>query len=138
MWQTNLSTYDYSSAQEQISRQKLIPYLWMGVMVLLTLAVFALISQSGIKGPDPLNVFVWFAFVVGGVLIAYRPRYGIYLILFLALVSDTYLTPAFPFTTMTSRQWWWSRCTCSDDMTPPPKSCWRLLSPSESSRWWWS
>lgn len=98
MWQTNLSTYDYSSAQEQISRQKLIPYLWMGLMVLLTFGVFAIISQSGIQGPDPLNVFVWFAFVIGAALIAYRPRYGIYLILFLALVSDTYLTPAFPFT----------------------------------------
>ena len=47
-------------------------------------------------GPDPVLI-AWLLFIVGGAAILYQPRYGVYLILFEALVGDEILSPWYPF-----------------------------------------
>lgn len=47
-------------------------------------------------GPD-WKVVAWLLFLSGVVMILKQPRYGVYLILFLGLISDTALLPWYPF-----------------------------------------
>lgn len=70
--------------------------LWYGLLLLLTVAAGLLLLQTGITGPQPV-LFAWIAYFVGAGLIFWRPRYGLYLILFLTLVADLRVLPAYPF-----------------------------------------
>ncbi|MCB0208312.1 MAG: O-antigen ligase family protein [Anaerolineae bacterium] len=45
----------------------------------------------------PFQIVGWFIYFVGLVAIVYRPRYGIYLIILLALAGDSVLSPWYPF-----------------------------------------
>jgi len=62
----------------------------MGVGGLLSLVMV-------VRGPN-VSVIAWLIYLTGVAIIFYRPRYGLYLVIFLVLVGDNYLTPWFPFT----------------------------------------
>lgn len=68
-------------------------WVWFGLMVAFTVAILAIIVLSG---PDLAQV-AWLAYFAGMVLILVRPRYGLYLVVFLTLAADQILVPAYPF-----------------------------------------
>jgi len=75
-------------------RSSLTWLLWflsvMGLGGLLSLAML-------VRGPS-VSVIAWLVYLIGVAIILYQPRYGLYLVIFLVLVGDNYLTPWFPFT----------------------------------------
>lgn len=70
---------------------------WYALLLLLTAGSGFLLLQSGLTGPDPV-LFAWIAYLAGIAVIFWRPRYGLYLILFLTLIGDALVLPAYPFT----------------------------------------
>lgn len=97
MWQTRLHPHDVRTARQHERRSERLLAVWLGFITIATLVVAFLLSRAGVMGPDPV-LLLFIAYVAGGILILIRPRYGIYLILFLALVGDARLLPAYPFT----------------------------------------
>ncbi len=65
--------------------------------VLLILAASSLIAFTMVRFSPTLSYITWLIFFCGVAAILYQPRYGIYLILFLALLGDKNLMPSYPF-----------------------------------------
>ena len=82
------------NAPAQAFRAKLIWLLWFGGLMSVTglLALFMYMGE-----PQPATI-AWLVYLIGVAAIVYRPRYGIYLLLFMSLVGDGFLIYWFPFT----------------------------------------
>lgn len=81
------------TAQAHQQRSLMTWRLWFGALMGLT-ALTALFMLYIKPIPVPLGAVVALGLVAA---IAYRPRYGIYLMLFAALMGDSLLLPAYPF-----------------------------------------
>lgn len=68
---------------------------WLWYVALLT-ALVAVGTILFLVGPQAAAL-AWMVYVTGAILILFKPRYGLYLILFLALVGDVELMPWYPF-----------------------------------------
>jgi hypothetical protein len=94
MWDILVAGFDRFSVQGQARRTSLVWLLWflasLGLAGFLGLAMLYL-------GPKPAWIG-WLVFFCGAVAILFRPRYGVYLVLFLGLVGDGLLTSWYPFT----------------------------------------
>ncbi|MBK7914912.1 MAG: O-antigen ligase family protein [Chloroflexi bacterium] len=94
-----MSTYidNYDHPIDVGTRQRRSFVAWL----LWFLAMFGLSAFLGLvmvkRGPN-LSVLAWLVYLAGVLVIFYRPRYGLYLIIFLVLIGDNYLTPWYPFT----------------------------------------
>lgn len=76
-----------------MQRSRAVWRLWFsGVLGLAGLIGLLMIGGS----PDPAWIG-WLVYLMGAAAILYRPRYGIYLVLFFGLISDNLLIPWFPF-----------------------------------------
>lgn len=81
------------SVTNRIRRNQIVWWLWfLGLAAVALLAGFSMARN----GPRLAQV-VWFLYLAGAAAIIYRPRYGLYLILFLALAGDSTLMPWYPF-----------------------------------------
>ncbi len=89
----NLGLLTQKSAAYKLKQNQTI---W--VLILLGfLAVAALLSAyMAYVGPD-IRILAWLIFLCGAAAIVYRPRWGIYLVIFFALVGDPVLDPSYPF-----------------------------------------
>lgn len=74
-------------------RAWLLSAAWLGTILLLAL----LMGLFMVRGEASVASLLWLAYLAGVVAILYRPRYGLYLIIFLALVGDASLMPWYPF-----------------------------------------
>lgn len=74
-------------------RTAILRLLWVAGLTAVALYVSVTMVRSG---ADPI-VVAWLLYAIALALILYRPRYGIYLLLFLGLVGDSVLMPWFPF-----------------------------------------
>jgi O-antigen ligase len=69
-------------------------WLWfLGMLGITAVAGFMMVRN----GPGAHSIS-WLVYLLCAAAILYRPRYGVYLILFLALMGDNVLIPWFPFT----------------------------------------
>jgi hypothetical protein len=93
---TRLSPYDRNSAAWYSARDELLWLIWFGLLTLGSLIAAVALVRAGVMGPEPV-LFAWIAYVAGAALILIQPRWGIYLIIFLALLGDARLMPAYPF-----------------------------------------
>jgi hypothetical protein len=100
---TRLATPDRKPAEWYRNRGQWLWYLWFAVLIAGSLAAAATLIGAGVTGPEPL-VFAWAAYIAGAVLIVVQPRWGVYLTIFLALLGDARLMPAYPFTKNFSSQ----------------------------------
>jgi O-antigen ligase len=80
-----------SSAQQRLASVRW--WGWFGLTVALTVAILAIIIVSG---PNPASA-AWLMYFAGMILILFRPRMGIYLVVLLTLAADNILLPAYPF-----------------------------------------
>lgn len=81
-----------SSASSQSRRATLTWLLWfLGLMGAAGLYGLLIMRQ----GPQ-LALLVWLIYLLGAAAIIYRPRYGIYFIVFMSLSGDQVLAPAYP------------------------------------------
>ena len=83
----------FPTVQSQARHAGLIQALWiLGIVALAGLMGFYLLlfENNG-------SIIAWILFIAGMGLILYQPRYGLYLIVFLTLVGDVFLSPWFPF-----------------------------------------
>ncbi len=81
------------SLQSKENRSMVAWLLLFGAGLFVTLAL----SYSMVRnGPDPA-LLGWFIYLAGAAAILYRPRWGVYLILFFALIGDGLLMPWYPF-----------------------------------------
>ncbi|MGD2048473.1 MAG: O-antigen ligase family protein [Chloroflexota bacterium] len=83
------------SIKGQARRASLTWALWFLFLLAITSLIGTLLLM-GTPKPDPA-ILVGFLFLVAAAVIIYKPRYGIYLTLFFALVGDSTLNPAYPF-----------------------------------------
>lgn len=97
MSNSSLKPLNRSNAVEQLRRMRLTWWLWFLLLMLLTAVIGWQMTRAGAKGPDGV-FFAWLAYIAGGLLILYKPRYGIYLVIFFALAGDAELVPDYPFT----------------------------------------
>jgi len=67
--------------------------VWFGVLIGFTACV-ALLLRHAANSAAPIG---WLIFILGLVAIIYRPRYGVYLIVFFTLLGDGVLMPVYPF-----------------------------------------
>jgi hypothetical protein len=65
-----------------------------GVLALILMRSGSITSQT--HGPSPA-LLGWLIYLLGAAVILYRPRYGVYLIVFLTLAGDSVLAPWYPF-----------------------------------------
>ncbi len=101
--------------------------LWLFALFGLTtlLALYFLLF-----GPNPA-VIAWLLYCAGAALIVYQPRYGVYLIVFLALVGDGFLSIWYPFNkNFSSRE---SLMYLSDSLIISPMECYLVLT---LAVWW--
>lgn len=90
---STLSRAAYYTVTTQMRRQQVTWWLWfLGIMGVVGL--FGLILLR--NGPSPTSL-AWLVYAAGALAIFYRPRYGLYLILFLGLAGDSTLMPWYPF-----------------------------------------
>jgi hypothetical protein len=85
--------FNTKSASGQARRNSLLWFAWF--LILTGLAGFTGLILL-YMGPNPALIG-WFLYVFGAAAILYRPRYGVYLILFLALLGDSLVIPWYPF-----------------------------------------
>lgn len=79
-----------------LGHQRRISLVWLGwFLALLGLTVFVGLVLLYF-GPTP-TLIAWLIYFCGAAAILYNPRYGIYLILFFALIADGVLSPWYPF-----------------------------------------
>ncbi len=83
----------FPTANASARRSGLLNYLWLLALLGVTslLALYFLLF-----GPNPAMI-AWLIYLVGAGLIVYQPRYGVYLIVFFALVGDGFLSFWYPF-----------------------------------------
>jgi len=82
-----------NTVQARVVRSRIAWVVWFIALLGLT-GIVGLITV--VRGPH-LSMIAWLIYLAGAVAILYRPRYGIYLILFFGLVGDSVLIPWFPF-----------------------------------------
>lgn len=68
--------------------------LWFAAI----LGVTAVLGLFMVRRGPSIETAVWLLYLTGALLILYRPRYGLYIILFCTLVGDAFLMPWYPFT----------------------------------------
>ncbi|MCP4427751.1 MAG: O-antigen ligase family protein [Chloroflexi bacterium] len=88
------------SAPTQAFRGTLTQALWFVILMGIT-GVLGLFMYLG--GAQPSTI-AWLIYLIGMAAILYQPRYGIYLLLFLTLVSDGFLLYWYPFSKNFSSQ----------------------------------
>jgi hypothetical protein len=71
--------------------------VWMIVIMGLTCALALLLYRQSRGGALTLAPIAWLLLLICMAAVIYRPRYGIYLIVFLSLLGDSVLTPVYPF-----------------------------------------
>jgi hypothetical protein len=71
--------------------------LTLVVWLLFVLAASGLLAWRMVAASPRPSYLAWLLFLAGISAILYQPRYGIYLILFLALLGDKGITPTYPF-----------------------------------------
>ncbi len=85
-----------TSKKDSLAKLKQSRSVWL----LLLLGILSIAFVLGVwmisQGPD-IRVLSWFIYLCGAAAIVYQPRWGIYLILFFALVGDPLLDPGYPF-----------------------------------------
>jgi hypothetical protein len=81
------------SVRSQAQRALWIWRFWFGAVVGFTGVLAFLMSASS---PSP-SVIGWLLYFSGVAAIVRQPRHGVYLVLFLSLIGDTYLFPWYPF-----------------------------------------
>jgi O-antigen ligase len=86
--------YPFHTVYSRALRNSLGLAAWLGILSILTAAI-AITLSSGQPGPA---VIAWVLFLFGAAAILYRPRFGLYQILFYSLLADTGLMFWFPFT----------------------------------------
>jgi hypothetical protein len=80
-------------SQARIRQLAFARLIWFFLILVLTgTAAFLIEGQQ----PD-LALIAWFFYLLGAGFILYQPRYGIYLVVFFALLGDATLTPWYPF-----------------------------------------
>jgi hypothetical protein len=82
-----------STAGDRVVHSRVIWRMW--ISIILTLSVLTSIFLYQNKASPSL--LAWLIYFLGVAAIIYRPRYGVYLILFFGLAGDGTLTPWFPF-----------------------------------------
>ena len=82
-----------STAVDRIIQSQRTWRLWMGFILAITCFAGAAIYLTRAN----VNLIAWVIYLAGLAVILYRPRYGVYLILFFGLAGDGYMTPWFPF-----------------------------------------
>ncbi len=87
------STYRQQNIDSRRLRELLIWLLWYGCMMAVTAGLAFLLYK---RGPTP-SVLGWLLLAGSALAILYRPRYGIYLTVFFALVGDGSMIPWYPF-----------------------------------------
>jgi hypothetical protein len=87
------TTFDNATAQSRERKADFILWLWIGGLLAATCMVGLLLLR---RGPEPADL-LWAIYFLGIGAIFYRPRYGIYLIVLLALLGDARLTYWYPF-----------------------------------------
>ncbi len=70
--------------------------VWLLLLGSIALVALLLSLYMALRGPD-IRILAWFIYFCGALAILYQPRWGVYLILFFALVGDPLLDPAYPF-----------------------------------------
>ncbi len=75
-------------------RQAMIWLLWFGSMMGICAA---LAFWMYLRGPNP-SIIGWLLLIGCAAAVLYRPRYGVYLVLFFALAGDAAMLPWYPFT----------------------------------------
>lgn len=90
----SISTNRLISAQARQSRTNLTNLMWFTAVIVLSGLLGLLMLRSG---PTASHI-AWVVYLMGVALVFYQPRYGIYLLIFLALVGDGILTFSLPFT----------------------------------------
>jgi hypothetical protein len=93
---TRLTAYDRHTAAWYGARDELLLLAWFGLLLAGSLLAALALVRTGVTGPEPV-LFAWIAYVAGALLILVQPRWGLYLIIFLALLGDMRLMPAYPF-----------------------------------------
>ncbi len=83
----------YPSIRTQVKKSRLIWLLLFGAILSASLVLSLFLLKIG---PD-ISVLGWVLYVSGIAAIIYRPRWGIYLVLFFALTGDGILVPWYPF-----------------------------------------
>ncbi len=80
-------------AHLQARRSAISDLIWMlGILGMTSLIGFMMLRD----GPSPA-ILAWIAYLLGIAAIVYRPRYGVYLIVFFTLLGDALLSPWYPF-----------------------------------------
>ena len=120
-----LDTYQdfikFPTALEQARRAKLIH----GIFLLGLAGLSGVLALSLILFGTHPAMIAWLLFFAGAVLILRQPRYGLYLILFLALVGDGFLSFWYPFTkNFSSKE---SLMYLSDSVSISPMECYMIL-----------
>lgn len=87
------SGMDVKTTRDQAQRAA---WIWLGWFSSLTALAALLGLVMWRLGPNPALIG-WLLYICGAVAILYRPRYGLYLILFYSLVGDGFLSPWYPF-----------------------------------------
>lgn len=85
----------HATVDRQLRRASMTLAVWFLALLGITGLVALLLIYGGPR-PSPA-IIVWLLFIVFVAMIFYRPRYGVYLTLFLALVGDSLLAPWYPF-----------------------------------------
>jgi hypothetical protein len=94
MFLPNLADNPFQSARIKKQNTEISTYLFIGLI----LAACFLSSLVMYRFNPSTSHIAWLVYLIGAVLIFYKPRYGIYLILFFVLVGDGKLTVQYPFT----------------------------------------
>jgi len=87
----------YDNPQHVRTRQLRAFWTWL-LWFLFVMGLAGLLSLVMVKRGPNVSLIAWLVYLAGVAVIFYRPRYGLYVVIFLVLVGDNYLTPWFPFT----------------------------------------
>ncbi len=82
------------TAQSRINRSQKTWLLWFGFIM----AVAGVVGLLMVRSEPHVSLILWLLYLAGVMAIIYQPRYGVYLLLFLALAGDNALAPWYPFT----------------------------------------
>jgi hypothetical protein len=81
------------TAGEQARRSEGVLRVWFGLCLVITVAFAALLVSNAVN-PGAIG---WIVYLTGVAAICYRPRYGVYLMLFFTLLADKSLLLWYPF-----------------------------------------